>query len=96
MVTNYLYRPTLAATLASLAPGGILIYETFARGNERYGKPSNPDFLLEPDELLQLAMLATPPLRVVAFEQGYVDSPAPAMVQRLCAVRPAEDGASAA
>ena len=96
VVTNYLYRPTLAATLASLAPGGILIYETFARGNERYGKPSNPDFLLEPDELLQLAMLATPPLRVVAFEQGYVDSPAPAMVQRLCAVRPAEDGASAA
>ena len=88
IVTNYLYRPTLAMLPTCLAPGGILIYETFARGNERYGKPSNPDFLLAPDELLQLALQATPLLQVVAFEQGYVDLPAPAIVQRLCARRP--------
>ena len=87
VVTNYLYRPTLSALPDCLAPGGILLYETFARGNERFGKPSNPDFLLAPGELLQLALQATPPLRIVAFEDGYADAPAPAMVQRLCAVR---------
>ena len=96
VVTNYLYRPTLAAIPASLAPGGILIYETFARGNARYGKPSNPDFLLVPDELLQLAQQATPPMQVVAFEQGHVDSPALAVVQRLCAIRPVVGDAAVA
>lgn len=93
IVTNYLYRPTLAALPGCLAPGGILIYETFARGNERFGKPSNPDFLLAPDELLHLALQATPPLQVVAFEQGHVDFPAPAVVQRLCARRPDDSAA---
>lgn len=89
VVTNYLHRPLLGALLASLAPGGILIYETFARGNERYGKPSNPDFLLAPDELLQWAGAAQPqPLRVVAFEQGRIAYPKPAVVQRICAMRP--------
>ncbi len=96
VVTNYLYRPTLAAMLASLAPGGLLLYETFARGNERFGKPSNPDFLLTPGELLQLAMQATPPLRIVAFEDGHVEAPAPAMVQRLCALKPGGAGAATA
>ncbi|MBC7514512.1 MAG: class I SAM-dependent methyltransferase [Herminiimonas sp.] len=96
VVTNYLYRPTLAAIPASLTPGGILIYETFARGNERYGRPSNPDFLLAPGELLHLALQATPPLQVVAFEQGFVDLPSPAMVQRLCAIRLDDAGASVA
>lgn len=89
VVTNYLYRPLLAALPASLAPGGVLIYETFARGNERYGKPSNPAFLLMPDELLELARSARPePLRIVAFEQGRVAEPKPAVLQRLCALRP--------
>lgn len=96
VVTNYLYRPALAALFDSLAPGGLLIYETFARGNERFGKPSNPDFLLMPDELLQRAQQATPPLHVVAFEQGFVDAPGPAMIQRLCAFRPGGTNASAA
>ena len=89
VVANYLYRPLLAQLLASLAPGGVLIYETFARGNERYGKPSNPDFLLLPGELLQAARSARPePLRVVAFEEGHIETPKPAVVQRICAVRP--------
>jgi SAM-dependent methyltransferase len=87
VVTNYLYRPQLAQMLASLAPDGLLIYETFALGNEAFGKPSNPDFLLQPGELLRLAESAR--LRVIAYEDGYVNAPKPAMVQRLCAAGPA-------
>jgi SAM-dependent methyltransferase len=93
VVTNYLYRPQLAQMLASLAPGGVLIYETFAVGNEAFGKPSNPDFLLQPGELLRLA--ASAGLRVIAFEDGYVNEPKPAMVQRLCAAGPAFASAKA-
>jgi SAM-dependent methyltransferase len=89
VVTNYLYRPLLPPLTASLAPDGILIYETFARGNEVFGKPSNPDFLLMPGELLGFAGRSG--LRVVAFEDGVVQSPKPARVQRLCAVGPAFD-----
>ena len=89
VVTNYLHRPLFANMLASLAPGGVLIYETFACGNERYGKPSNPDFLLRQGELLEVVRN---PLvsnwRVVAFEDGYVAAPKPAMVQRICAIAP--------
>lgn len=93
VVTNYLHRPLLPAMLASLAPGGVLIYETFARGNERYGKPSNPDFLLRPGELLELVRdPAAPGWRVVAFEDGYAAAPKPAMLQRICAIK--TDGAS--
>lgn len=89
VVTNYLHRPLFGAMLASLAPGGVLIYETFARGNERYGKPSNPDFLLHEGELLDLVRdPAMPGWRVIAFEDGYVASPKPAMVQRICAMAP--------
>lgn len=89
VVTNYLYRPLFAAMLASLAPGGVLIYETFACGNERYGKPSNPDFLLRQGELLDLVRdPAMPGWRVIAFEDGYVATPKPAMVQRLCVMAP--------
>jgi len=84
VVTNYLHRPLFAALAASVAPGGALIYETFARGNERYGKPSNPDFLLADNELLEAFASA---LRVVAYEHGFIDAPKPAMVQRLAAVR---------
>jgi SAM-dependent methyltransferase len=82
VVTNYLWRARLPDMIASVAPGGVLIYETFAAGNETVGKPSNPDFLLRPGELLQLAA----GLRVVAFEDGF--EPAPArFVQRIVAVR---------
>jgi SAM-dependent methyltransferase len=86
VVTNYLHRPLLPHILSSLGPGGVLIYETFALGNERFGKPSNPDFLLQPAELLKAAGMAS--LHVLAFEDGYVDIPRPAMVQRICAVKP--------
>jgi SAM-dependent methyltransferase len=87
VVTNYLHRPLMADLMASLAPDGLLIYETFAQGNEAFGKPSNPAFLLAPGELLAHAAQAA--LRVIAFEDGYVNQPKPAMVQRLCAAGPA-------
>ena len=83
VVTNYLHRPLLPAMAAALEPGGVLIYETFMRGNEKYGRPSNPDFLLRPGELLE----SFRDLAVIAFEQGYAERPKPAMVQRLCARR---------
>jgi hypothetical protein len=73
----------MAGLMASLAPGGVLVYETFAAGNDLFGKPSNPDFLLRPGELLQHA--AAGGLRVLAFEDGFTARPKPAMVQRLCA-----------
>ncbi len=82
IVANYLHRPLLPAIADALAPGGVLIYETFARGNERFGPPRNPDFLLRPGELLEAFTSLTP----VAFEQGEVSAPRPAVVQRLAAV----------
>jgi SAM-dependent methyltransferase len=89
VVTNYLHRPLLESLLASLAPGGVLLYETFAQGNERYGRPANPEFLLAPNELLELARIARPtPLLVLAFEAGQVDLPKRAVIQRICAMRP--------
>jgi SAM-dependent methyltransferase len=87
IVTNYLYRPLFPQLAASLRPDGILIYETFAQGNQVYGKPSNPDFLLAPEELLGLARQGG--LQVLAYEDGHVDRPNPAQVQRLCAAGPA-------
>ena len=84
VVTNYLHRPLLPVLADSLEPGGVLIYETFARGNERFGKPSNPAFLLAPGELLDAVRGK---LRVIAFEDLVVDEPRPAAVQRLCARR---------
>jgi SAM-dependent methyltransferase len=83
IVTNYLHRPLLPAIGRALAPGGVLIYETFAHGNERFGPPRNPDFLLRPGELPE----AFATLTVVAFEQGEVSVPRPAVIQRLAAVR---------
>jgi len=83
VVTNYLYRPLFPHVLAALAEDGALIYETFALGNERFGRPSNPDFLLRPGELLALARGK---LRVLAYEDLQVSLPKPAMVQRICAV----------
>jgi SAM-dependent methyltransferase len=82
VVTNYLHRPLLPEMVAALAPSGVLIYETFAIGNERFGRPSNPDFLLRPGELLE----AFAALTVIAFEQGEVARPRPAMIQRIAAV----------
>lgn len=87
VVTNYLWRPLLPTLVDSVAEGGVLIYETFVTGNETVGKPSNPDFLLRPQELLR----AVTGLRVVAFEDGYLNEPA-RFVQRITAVR--EDPAS--
>ncbi len=82
VVTNYLYRPLFPALLDSVAYAGLLIYETFAQGNERFGRPSNPDFLLRAGELYDVVR---PLLRVLAFEDVYQSSPKPAMVQRVCA-----------
>ena len=84
VVTNYLFRPLLPLLLDALEVNGVLIYETFMAGNGRFGKPSNPDFLLRQDELLDLVR---PRLNVVAFEQGEIDAPRLAVVQRLCATR---------
>jgi SAM-dependent methyltransferase len=82
VVTNYLHRPLLPSIAQALATGGVVIYETFMRGNERLGRPRNPDFLLHPGELLE----AFASLTVTAFEQGEVTLPRPAMIQRIAAV----------
>ncbi len=85
VVTNYLHRPILPAVVAAVAPGGWLLYETFAAGNERFGRPANPDFLLRPGELLEAVRGI---LRVVAYEDLEVAEPRPAMVQRIAARAP--------
>jgi SAM-dependent methyltransferase len=82
IVTNYLHRPILPAIVGAVAPGGWLLYETFAIGNERFGRPSNPGFLLRPGELLEAVRGI---LRVVAYEDLEVAEPRPAMVQRMAA-----------
>jgi SAM-dependent methyltransferase len=82
VVANYLHRPLLAPLAAALAPKGVLIYETFMAGNERFGRPRNPDFLLQPGELLR----AFEGLAIVAFEQGEVSRPRPSVIQRIAAI----------
>jgi len=82
VVTNYLYRALFPVLLDALADDGVLIYETFAQGNGEFGRPSNPAFLLGPGELLA----HTTGLRVVAYENGFICRPKPAMVQRICAI----------
>ncbi len=82
VVTNYLHRPLFPVLVDSLERGGVLIYETFAVGNERFGKPSNPAFLLQPGELLEAVRGR---LRVLAYEDLVVDEPKPAAIQRICA-----------
>jgi SAM-dependent methyltransferase len=86
VVTNYLHRPLYDSIRDSLRDGGVLIYETFMLGNERHGRPSNPEYLLRPGELLEAFGAAC---QVVAFEQGYTPTPKPAVIQRLCAVKAA-------
>ena len=83
VVTNYLHRPLLPALVEAVAPGGLLLYETFAEGNERFGRPSNPDFLLTPGELLETARGR---LRVLAYEDLEVATPKPSCVQRIAAI----------
>lgn len=82
VVSRYLYRPRLALLADMLERNGVLIYETFMQGNERYGRPSNPDFLLQPDELMTVF---SPRLKVLAFDQGEVSGPRPSVMQRICA-----------
>ena len=84
VVTNYLWRPLLPPILESVEEGGALLYETFARGNETYGRPATPEFLLEPGELIEAVRNR---LQIVAYEHGYIERPRPAVKQRLCAVR---------
>lgn len=83
VVVNFLHRPLLPHLLAALAPEGVLIYDTFAIGTEKYGRPSNPAFLLQPGELLEAVRGR---LRVIAYEALFVTDPRPALVQRICAV----------
>jgi SAM-dependent methyltransferase len=84
VVTNYLHRPLLPAICSAVAPDGLLIYQTFAQGNEQYGKPSNPNFLLAPGELLSTVNQR---FRVLAYEDLTVVKPAKACVQAICARR---------
>ena len=83
VITNYLWRPLLPTLIASLAPSGVLLYETFAIGNETLGRPSRPDFLLKLGELLEVCK----DLHVIAYEHGVLQNP-PRFVQRIAAIRP--------
>lgn len=87
VVTNYLWRPLWPQILGSVAPGGLLLYETFALGNEVYGKPSRPDFLLQPGELLQVCAGWS----IIAYEEGLLQAP-DRVVQRVAARRPLPGG----
>ena len=86
IVTNYLHRPLFPNLVAAVAEGGALIYETFAQGNEAFGKPSNPNFLLAPGELLDAVRGV---LTVVAYEHGQVETPRRAVIQRIAVVNTA-------
>ncbi len=87
--TNYLFRPRLDLLAALLAPGGAWLHETFAAGNARYGRPSNPAFLLRPGELARAAERNG--LQLLAYEDGFVARPKPARIQRMAAIRPPFD-----
>lgn len=89
VVCNYLFRPRLPALAGLLRPGGLMIYETFAQGNERYGRPSNPDYLLASGELFAWAQATG--LHVIAYQDGVVTAGRRARIQRLRAVRQTAD-----
>lgn len=89
VVTHYLWRPLMATLLASLEPGGILLYETFASGNETVGRPARPDFLLQDGELLKICA----GMRVVAYENGFLAAPE-RFVQRIAAIKQASADAA--
>jgi len=84
IVVNYLYRPHFPLLIEGLRDGGVLIFDTFARGNEKFGRPKNPAFLLDPGELLTAF---SPSLSIVAYEHGEYSEPEPAVRQRLCAIK---------
>ncbi|WP_341678781.1 class I SAM-dependent methyltransferase [Niveibacterium sp. SC-1] len=86
VITNYLYRPLMRHVAHALDAGGLVIYETFMQGNERFGRPRSPEYLLAPGELLEWSV--SEGLELVAFEEGETSIPRPAVVQRLCARRP--------
>lgn len=95
VVTNYLHRPLVSLMLNSIVNHGVLLYETFAEGNQQFGRPSNPDFLLEHGELLRwLAAESESTWHVVAFEEGFVEQPKPAMIQRIFAIKGTASSAS--
>ena len=83
VVANYLYRPLFSKILESLAPKGVLIYQTFAVGNEKYGRPRNPDYLLSNDELLKVFGKH---LHVVQYSHGFIKQPLPAIMQSICCI----------
>ncbi len=85
VVTNYLHRPLFPRLLESVLPGGVLIYETFAVGNEAYGRPRNPDFLLKPGELREVI---SNDWLVLGYEHGLITLPKPAVIQRICVMAP--------
>ncbi len=89
LVTNYLHRPIMPDILAAVAPGGLLLYETFALGNERFGRPSNPDFLLRPGEL---AAAVAEGFEILGFEDLELGPPRPAVIQHIAARRRSKDG----
>ncbi|PIG00054.1 bifunctional 2-polyprenyl-6-hydroxyphenol methylase/3-demethylubiquinol 3-O-methyltransferase UbiG [Comamonas sp. 26] len=91
VITNYLWRPLWPQILASVKPGGVLLYETFGQGNEAYGKPSRPDFLLVSGELLQVCAGWS----IVAYEHGVLYQP-DRVVQRIAAIKPADSAATTA
>ena len=84
IVTNYLYRPLYPCIIDALAVGGVLIYQTFAVGNEKYGRPQNPDYLLKEDELLKVFGNQ---LNLVDYSHGYIKNPSPAVVQSICCIK---------
>lgn len=89
IVTNYLHRPHFPHLRDALAPDGVVLYETFAIGNEHFGRPANPEFLLRDGELLAFAAATSAPLRVVAYEQGRVDHDGrTSVIARMAAVGP--------
>ncbi|GAA4012168.1 class I SAM-dependent methyltransferase [Actimicrobium antarcticum] len=87
IVTNYLHRPLLPMLFSGLVEGGVLIYDTFAQGNGAFGKPASPAFLLQSGELLDAVAQAPCKMHVLAYEDGFIGAPRPAMRQRLCAIR---------
>jgi SAM-dependent methyltransferase len=93
VVTNYLWRPLMPTLLDSVAPGGLLLYETFAAGNETVGRPARPDFLLQPGELLAAVQGR---LRVIGYEDGFVEEAPERFVQRIAAVRERSAGGAPA
>ena len=89
VVVNYLFRPLLPTLISSVAPGGLLLYDTFAVGNEAFGRPNNPDFLLQAGEL---KVVVAEELSILNYFHGPLEQPKPAIKQQICARRPLKTG----